>query len=461
MITSLAPFTVFQATSLALIMPMTAHASMGLESSDVSGQIAELRAEIAAMKQENNKDWLTERRSAEIRGVVQDVLADADTRTSLQDSGATAGWKKGFFLSSPDGNFSLKVSGQLQVRYVLNSRKGDQDLGPFNPANTLYGFENRRTKLSFSGNVFDKSWTYKIKGGFSRAGGAFVLEDAYVQKKLEGGLAIKVGQFKAPWMREELVSSSKQLTVERSIVNEYFNQGYSQGIQLGYEADSLRAWVWTGDGIGSRGFGPGRANSKDTNWDRTPTNYSFAGRAEYKISGDWSQFKDFSSKQGSGSGMMVGLSAVTQRANKNLGANADGTKVYGVTGDLTWDMSGASLFVSGVWTNVDSPNAGGDSNPWGVTIQGGYFVTESVEAFVRYEYMDYDPTLLTNVAKYDGFTVGGNWFINSSVKFSADFSYNFASLAAGAFVASSAGFRTDEPGEDGQWAVRAQLQLLF
>ena len=249
MITSLTPFTVFQATSLALIMPMTAHASMGLESSDVSGQIAELRAEIAAMKQENNKDWLTERRSAEIRGVVQDVLADADTRTSLQDSGATAGWKKGFFLSSPDGNFSLKVSGQLQVRYVLNSRKGDQDLGPFNPANTLYGFENRRTKLSFSGNVFDKSWTYKIKGAFSRAGGAFVLEDAYVQKKLEGGLAIKVGQFKAPWMREELVSSSKQLTVERSIVNEYFNQGYSQGIQLGYEADSFRAWVWTGPGL--------------------------------------------------------------------------------------------------------------------------------------------------------------------------------------------------------------------
>ena len=159
--------------------------------------------------------------------------------------------------------------------------------------------------------------------------------------------------------------------------------------------------------------------------------------------------------------MMAGVSAVTQRANQNLSADADGTKVYGVTGDFTWDMSGASLFVSGVWTNVDSPNAGGDSNPWGVTIQGGYFVTESVEAFVRYEYMDYDPTLLTNVAKYDGFTVGGNWFINSSVKFSADFSYNFASLAAGAFVASSAGFRADEPGEDGQWAIRAQLQLLF
>ena len=159
--------------------------------------------------------------------------------------------------------------------------------------------------------------------------------------------------------------------------------------------------------------------------------------------------------------MMAGVAAVTQRANENLSADVDGTKVYGITGDLTWDMSGASLFVSGVWTNVDSPNTGGDSNPWGVTIQGGYFVTESVEAFVRYEYMDFDPSTRTKVAQYDGFTVGGNWFINSSVKFSADFSYNFSSLAAGAFVASSAGFRADEPGEDGQWAIRAQLQLLF
>ena len=453
--------TLLQTTSLVLVAPLAADASTSVESSDVAGQIAELREEITQLKQENNEGWLTEQRSAEIRGVVQDVLADADTRASFQDSAATAGWKKGFFLASPDGNFSLKVSGQLQVRYVLNSRKGDQKLGPFNPPNTQWGFENRRTKLSFSGNVFDKSWTYKIKGAFARAGGNFFLEDGYVQKKLDGGLAIKVGQFKAPWMREELVSSSKQLTVERSIVNEYFNQGYSQGIQLGYEADSFRAWAWAGDGIGSRGFGPARFNSQNTNWDRTATNYSFAGRAEYKISGDWSQFKDFSSKRGSNSGMMAGVSAVTQRANQNLSADVDGTKVYGITGDFTWDMSGASLFVSGVWTNVDSPNAGGDSNPWGVTIQGGYFVTESVEAFVRYEYMDFDPSIRTNAAKYDGFTVGGNWFINSSVKFSADFSYNFASLAAGAFVASSAGFRADEPGEDGQWAIRAQLQLLF
>lgn len=441
--------------SVALIASPVLASGVGPEvDHEITGEVADeiraLRGEIAELRRESDAGWLTERRSNEIRGVVNDVLADASSRASLQDSGATAGWNKGFFLASPDGRFKLKVGGQVQVRWVLNSA-ADQP--------TAYGFENRRTKLSFSGNVFDKSWTYKVKGGFSRAGGLFRLEDAYVQKKLENGLAIKVGQFKAPWMREELVSSSKQLTVERSIVNEYFNQGYAQGIQVGYEAEDFRVSAWTGDGIGSRGFGPARTNSQNTTWDQTSTNYSFAARAEFKLSGEWSQFKDFSSARGSDSGMMFGVAGVTQRANQNIGA-AEGTKVYGVTGDFTWDLSGASLFVSGVWTNVDQPGAQ-STNPWGVTIQGGYFVTETVEAFARYEYMDYDPPTSSDIARFDGFTVGGNWFINKSVKFTADFTYNFASLATGAFVASSAGFRTDDPGQDGQWAIRAQLQLLF
>ena len=84
----------------------------GVESdNDALAQIAELKQELAELKQQNGQDWLTEQRSSEIRGIVQDVLADADTRTSLQSSGAMAGYNNGFFLASPDGNFSLKVGG--------------------------------------------------------------------------------------------------------------------------------------------------------------------------------------------------------------------------------------------------------------------------------------------------------------------------------------------------------------
>ena len=448
---------------------------------DALAQIVELKRqldrqsrEIAALRREDGDTWLTEQRAGEIRGIVQDVLADADTRTSFQDSGAMAGWNKGFFLASPDGNFKLKISGQVQLRYVVNHANGLSSAEPNPPAGAgapyQWGLENRRTKLKFSGNIFDPSWTYSIKGAFTREkAGTMLLEDAWIAKGFGDGWKIKVGQFKAPWLREELVSSSRQLAVERSIVNEYFNQGYSQGIELSHTTDEFKISAWTGDGIGARGLGPARSNSQNTPWNETSTSYSFVARGEWKMAGEWGQFKDFSSKRGSEFAAMAGLSGVVQRANQNIGA-ASGTVSSGVTADLTLDFDGASIYVSGVWTNVTRPMSEGGvtNNPFGITVQGGYFVSEEIELFGRYEYMNYDydgQTGSDNTGRFDGLTVGANWFFNSAVKLTVDWTINFASLENqtlnSAFVSNSAGFRPDQPGQTDQWALRAQLQLLF
>ena len=89
---------------------------------------------------------------------------------------------------------------------------------------------------------------------------------------------------------------------------------------------------------------------------------------------------------------MAGISGVIQRANQNIGPQSSGTLSSGVTADLTLDFDGASIFVSGVWTNITASEAGGGgtNNPFGFTVQGGYFVSEDIEVFGRYEYMDYD-----------------------------------------------------------------------
>ena len=209
----------------------------GAESNnDALSQIAELKQELAQLKQENSQDWLTEQRSAEIRGIVQDVLADADTRTSLQSSGAMAGYNNGFFLASPDGNYSLKVGGQVQVRWTLNHAKQGNAILPENRNNnTQWGFENRRTKLDFQGNVFSKDWTYRVRAAFNQgapngtaqaANGAAAIDFAYIQKSMDNGMSIRVGQFRAPWMREVLVDSAYQLAAERSVLAGLFGQGY-------------------------------------------------------------------------------------------------------------------------------------------------------------------------------------------------------------------------------------------
>ena len=95
---------------------------------DAMSQIAELKKEIAELKSQNSDKWLTEQRAEEIRGVVQDVLADADTRSSLQAAAATSGYNNGFFISSPDGNFKMQLNGQVQTRWAyswLSSRDMD------------------------------------------------------------------------------------------------------------------------------------------------------------------------------------------------------------------------------------------------------------------------------------------------------------------------------------------------
>ena len=437
----------------------------------IQAEIDALRAEIDAYRAEGEGgSWADDARREEIRGIVSDVLADADGRVAFQDDSAIVGWKKGFRLQSPDGNFLLKIGGQMQIRWTWNNAKGQTPPAtvgnPPQPVRAgdenLWGFENRRTKLIFEGHVVDPSWTYRIKGAFPRAGGVLFLEEAWVARKLDDGFKVKVGQFKAPWLRENLVSSSRQLTVDRSVVNAYFKQGYSQGIEVSWASDDFKVAGWTGDGIGSRGFGPARTNSQNTPWNQTSTAYSFAARGEWRLAGDWSQFKDFSSKRGSEFGAMVGVAGAIQRANQNIGA-ASGTVAGGVTADLTLDFDGASIFVAGVWTNVAAPSGGGTTNPYGLVVQGGYFVADDVEAFGRYSYMDYDLTNVPNegVSTYNGFTVGANWFINAAVKVTVDWSINFDSLATGAFVAGSAGFRPDVAGESDQWAFRGQLQLLF
>lgn len=432
----------------------------GAESdNDALAQIAELKRELAELKQAEGQDWLTEQRAGEIRGIVQDVLADADTRTSFQSSGAMAGWNKGFFLASPDGNFKLNVTGFMQVRWTMNHAGGDNTTST-NGNNYEWGWENANTYLDFSGNVVDPSWSYHIRGNFSNGnGGAMGLTFATVTKDLGDGLSVTAGQFRGPWLRETLVDDPYQLGVDRSVMNAYFTQDFNQGIQLNYESDAFRANAFIGDGIvPAAGAVTGNAfsNSANTPWNATETNYAIAARGEYKISGNWADFDNFTSFRGEEGGMMVGFAGFYERGNQNAGA-LDGVKGYGLTADFSWEMGGANLFASFVWTGANGDNID-TKHPWGFNIQGGYFVTDDVEVFGRYELVDYDLDVSSDTSRFNGFTVGANYFFSANVRATVEWGTNFKSFGSNNF---QQGFRQDNTDEKNQWALRAQLQLMF
>ena len=170
---------------------------------DTTAQINQLKAEIASLKAAQGDQWLTEQRAEQIRGVVQDVLADSSTRSSFQGAAATSGYDNGFFLSSADGTFKLKINALEQVRFVWGNAYGaaKSNGGGANPSNNQWGFENRRTQMFFSGNVVDPSWKYLVGMAYDsqidpyvRSADNFEILYAQITKDMGDGFSMTVGQ---------------------------------------------------------------------------------------------------------------------------------------------------------------------------------------------------------------------------------------------------------------------------
>jgi hypothetical protein len=456
-----------------MVILAAATSATAQETPSTDGTVAELRdlvrdlqTQIDDLKAQNNQDWLTERRAEEIKGLVQDVLADADTRASLLQNGAVAGYDKNFFLSSADGNWLLKIAGQMQVRFVYNH----QDF-PGND-NDRWGFENRRTKLRFFGHVVDPSWQYLVLGAFDRDDAAipsppsgdpadtgnFLLDEAYITKDFGNGWKARVGQFKAPFLREELVSSARQMAIERSLMNEEFNQDRVQGIEAGWRGDH-----WGFAAAYSDGFYPSGLGTDNTPWQLEDTEYAFTGRGEFLVFGDWKNTEDFEGWRGGENLLLLGAAAHYQVDEYGTsGPNPfDGATIevenLGITGDVTLKFSGVGIYGAVVYRNLDS-DGGTDLEQFGFVIQGGVFVTEEVEVFARYEWGDADTPGIEDLSVI---TAGVNkYWAKHNLKWQTDVGYGLDPVRS-IWSTSSAGWRTDPAGEDGQLVVRSQIQLLF
>jgi len=505
-----------------------------------AARIAALEKAVSDLMQEKGENWLTAQRASEIRSVVQDVLSDADTRANLQGSAATAGYNDGFFIASPDGNFKLKINGELQNRWAYNwlstRSMTNSEIDSADPsgstfedqgvAKAAWGFEVRRAKLEFSGHIVDPGWQYAltlsyqqyfgsnafpvsgangansttgtlsggggVSGGDNYAGG-FTIENGYIERDLGAGFSVQVGQFKSPFLREWLVSSRDQLSAERSIVNTMFSTGWTQGLQLNWHSDQFRAMLSYNDGAnnanlgatsGTSGFSTGNEGAGFTSW-------AFTGRGEWLAFGDWKQFSDFSSMRGEGAGLLIGAAmnwqsggqfdtstVGTNPTNEPQSGNADAT-FLAWTVDATWELGGASRY--GAWVmNTAYSNVWGQPsiNSFGSIVQGAYFISDTVELFARWEWMNTQSTP-NNVAgeviafntAYDGFvnnigTIGMNWYIKGrSIKFTSDFgvSWNPQIFQQGLYGDNIAGadYRNEGEAGGGQIVARTQLQLLF
>jgi len=406
---------------------------------------------------------LAQATSDEVRAVVSEAMADAESRTSLLASGASAGHDGRFFLASDDGQFRLNVGGMLQFRYYANFRDDDNTAGA-NPGDDFEtGFQATRTRLNFSGHIVNPDWFYKVEAQFERDGGQFGLLDAFVGYNFGDGWSMKWGQFQFAFAREENINPGKYLAVDQSVVNSVFTQGYSQGVQLQYQAEAWRFFAGFSDGLRS-------ANTDITN--PAENDFGLNGRFEYMFSGDWAQFEDFTAEQGGDFGALLG-GAVWYQQSANTGNPADVDLDYlGYTIDLQLEGDSWNIYLAGQGRHLESSGPVGnpnepESDDFGAIVQGGYRFTPENEIFARWDaiFLDDDATA-GDEDNFNFVTVGWNhYFAGHAAKFTADVVWSLDEtdglIGSGIGGFPNTGLGLLGSSETDEIVVRLQFQLVF
>ena len=441
------------ALSTAIISSTTALANPSTASvEELRKMVVELQGEVADLKTQDTT-WLTENRANQVRELVHDVLAEADTRSSLQGGGITAGYDAGAFVQSSDGNWKLKINVQLQSRWLYNDAE-NQD--------SQHGFEQRRTKVIFSGHAVDPSWVYKIAPIWSRDGESST-EDAWVGKKFEDGSWFKFGQFRQRFLRESIVSSGKQLTVERSMLENAFTYGWSQGIEFGWKNNDTNFVVQYTDG----------PNEFNTTALVAPTN-AWVARAEFRFGeATWNDFSYLTSQSGGKQGWLIGVAYEnydTDNGTLEYG-NANANESHGWTADVSYRADGWNVFGYVVQTTGKNTANGNEVDSSGWLLQGGFLFSDNTELFAQYQEGEVDGSNMD----MDAIRIGLNYWPNAgsnNIKWTTDVAWAGKTMTNGAgaggaptpsadWISSGNGWRTDNVGDKNQTLVRTQLQILF
>ncbi len=396
----------------------------------------------------------------ELRATVAELLADAQTRSSLLATESTAGYDKRFYLADAAGNFRLNISGYAMTRYTVDIRDNangeDGRTFPTGGDSLNTGFSIRRAVIRFDGYVIDPALTYSVRTSFDNsvvrgqdvqavdpddpsagvtvattqtADARLIFDDVFFRYKFASDVYIKWGQFKVPFAKEELNVETFSLTAERSIVNSFFTQDRSQGVEVGYEDNAWWLALAFSDGFRSRNTPFGSSFNKGTD-------AAVTGRVEYIFAGTRDQLKDYTSKIDEGFAANLGAAIHWEAQNNDPSITKNGTntaarnrQIVGYTIDGQIEGSGLTLYAAFLGGFTRLRNAGtfgaqssSDLNDFGVVVQGGWRFIENDEVFARWEglFLD-DDRALSDRHNFSFVTVGWNhYFAGHAAKLTVD-----------------------------------------
>lgn len=382
------------------------------------------------------------------RAAEAELYADAATRASFAADGAGSGWDKGKFTLTDGGPNVLRVGGYMQLRYNGNFRQDQPDGDDYTG-----GFQVQRARLKLDGSVWDKALTYNVMTELAGSSGARLM-DAEVRYTFDNKVYVRGGQYKPVFNREELVSDTVQLAVERSVTNTVFSMTRSQGVGIGWQSEQVRLGSDITDG----------SNNLNTPYD-SPKQADFAinARAEWMFVGtDFKRFNDFTSWRESEFTGMLGGAVDYETYDAGNGGSASGYDLLKATADLSLEGNGWNAFAAFFWQQSD-PNGGDSTSDMGVVAQGGVFVTDQMELFARYDAVFPDEE--TGPDNFNTVTAGINYYVSPRshvFKISGDVIYYIDAVSDCAIIrAPNTTLNLLPDTEGGQVAFMLQAQIIF
>jgi len=270
-------------------------------------EVHQLKAQQQSQQQLLQKAQTPEADSA---ATLQQIQADADRHSQFLDTAGIldAGYaNRRFFIQSDDGNFVLRPWIHIQIRDSTNWRQ-NFFTNP-NGDNTQNGFEIRRARFGFDGNMFTPDFTYFINWATNRenstltvtnsagatvgtttspVGGVPVLEEAWVKYNFhDTPWYVHVGQMHDPLDHENIVGS-KYRAPEASLQGDIFGNTdtFTQAATIIFDNKGpVRVEGGVTDGI----------RAANTNFEDSPNNGiaydgGVAGRVEWKLMGNWKDY---------------------------------------------------------------------------------------------------------------------------------------------------------------------------
>lgn len=341
---------------------------------------------------------------------------------------------KGFEFTSMDGNYLMQIQFRGQFRLAYPTDSDPIDLSDFQE-DQLYMRVNR-ARMKVGGHAFNPSLKYYVELDLF---GSNLLDFRMMLDKLPY-LKLKVGQWKAHYTRERIISSGKQQTVERSIINRPFTIDRQQGVSVygrlnGQGLADFNYWasVFMGTGRGAR-----------ENDDENPM---FMTRWQWNFMGEPLEFSGSDVKYHKKFTAIIALAGVTNRSPYTRFSTAGGGQLEGFEEGVAGQYRVNQLLAESAgkykgfswqqelhWKEINDMVNISTSTLMGNLFQLGYFphykwnnFPKKMELYARHAF--YDPDLYADSDYQHEFSTGANWFFKGHAnKLTAEYSYFYYSL---------------------------------